>query len=115
LAASSILHDRAKLVRGTPVDLAWSPPSPDGVVRVQLVAVSPGAPTESTQTHVVCEYEGAAGKGTIPADALGRLAPGTLVLTVDAVSTSMVHAGPFTVKLEVSDSIVSGVVELGAK
>jgi len=116
LAASSGLRDRAKLVAGSPVDVAWAPPSPDGQVRVEVVAVRPSGPSgESTQTHLVCEFDGKSGKGSIPADLLGRLAPGTAVLSVAAESTVVVHAGAFDVKLGVSDSIVSGTVQLDAR
>ena len=99
-----------RLPAGAPFDVAWSPASPDGILRVELVAVRP-----TMQTHVVCEFEGRSGKGTVPADAIGQLSPGILVMSVDAVSTTMATAGPFAVKLEVSNSILSSTGKRGAK
>jgi hypothetical protein len=116
LTATSGLRDRARLVAGSPVDVAWAPPSPDGQVRVELTAVHPPGPSgEIAQTHLVCEFDGKSGKGSIPADLLGQLATDHAVLLVDAKSTVVVHAGAFDVELGVSDSIVSGTVEIDAR
>lgn len=98
-----------KLAAGAPFDLAWSPVTPDGVVRVKLV----GGIT--SQVDVTCEFDGKAGKGVIPADAMAHLAPGTVVFTVDAVSTTVAHAGAFEVKMEATNSVVSSTAVLSAK
>lgn len=119
LTPASTLRDQAKLDAGSSVDVAWSPSSPDGVVHVELVAVRAAGPTlpadKTTQTHVVCEFDGKSGKGTIPADAMGRLSAGILGVTIEAVSTTTVHAGPFVIELGVSDSVVSGTAQLTGK
>lgn len=115
LTPASKLHDGAQLALGSPVDVAWSPPSPDGRVHVELTAIRPGGlrpANESAFTYLVCDFDGTSGKGTIPASAIGLLSPGVVGLTLESVSTSRVTAGAFAIKLEVSDTVVSGTVQL---
>jgi hypothetical protein len=96
-----------QLKMGAPFTVAWSPASPNGVLRVQLVAVR-GA----SQTTAICEFAGNLGAGTVPVGVIGLLSPGNLVFSVDAISATVVTAGAYTVTINVDDSVASGVAHL---
>jgi hypothetical protein len=92
-----------QLVRGSAFPVAWSPSSPNGVVRVGLTSFS-----GPTQTTVMCEFDGRRGSGAVPAEVVNRLSVGRLVFAVDVISSAVVVAGAFTVTIEVQNSLVSG-------
>jgi hypothetical protein len=92
---------------GAPFNVDWNPSSPNGILRVGLVAVRGMA-----QTTVQCEFDGKLGRAAVPAAVIGHLPAGHLVFSVDAISTAVVMAGAFSVNIEVDDSVVSGTAQL---
>jgi hypothetical protein len=92
---------------GAPFDVAWSPSSPNGILRVELFA-SRG----TMLTTVACEFEGKLGRGTVPAAMIRHLSAGNLVFSVEAISAAVVMAGAFAVNVEVDDSVVSGTAQI---